>query len=508
MSGWWEQLDEVEALQSIYGEERFSFRVDGLVGVGEEEDCLVERLRGLEPGPRAWSMTCQIDIEVEVPCGEIGISRGDESVSGAAVVATVKHVPPVRISVFMQPGYPEHDRPTFQVSSCWLDNAMTSRIEEELDAWEVDGSPVVFACCEHVRCMLVESGSLYSRQSIQVSSDDAVRLLLQYSSVRDGDLFTDGMHTCSICYEELPGSRFTVLHCGHYFCTLCLQSQLHCHITEGDVDAIRCANIECRDMLEPHEVKALVDADMFERWQDVTLTKFLSAMPDAAYCPRCSSVSIEDTEDNSADCPKCFFVFCTLCEEGRHPGIECVGPETKLEILRKKAAGGGRTAVAELRRKEQEYQSLIEIKKTSKSCPACGMAIHKVQGCNKMICASCGCFFCYKCGADISDVGYDHYKDGKNCVLFDYEEILRWERQWDMLGGHEQPREPAGLPPPPQHHTRTFCPNCGQCNFRIAENNHIHCWSCAQYYCSRCRQILPRRRSGAHFGKGGCPQHG
>jgi len=244
MSGWWEQLDEVEALQSIYGEERFSFRVDGLVGVGEEEDCLVERLRGLEPGPRAWSMTCQIDIEVEVPCGEIGISRGDEGVSGAAVVATVKHVPPVRISVFMQPGYPEHDRPTFQVSSCWLDNAMTAQIEEELDAWELDGSPVVFACCEHVRCMLVESGSLYSRQSIQVSSDDAVRLLLQYSSAREVDLFTDGMHTCSICYEELPGSRFTVLHCGHYFCTLCLQSQLHCHITEGDVDAIRCANID------------------------------------------------------------------------------------------------------------------------------------------------------------------------------------------------------------------------------------------------------------------------
>eukprot|EP00889_Picochlorum_renovo_P003171 jgi/Picre1/30201/NNA_005570.t1 len=429
MSGWWDQLDEVEALQSIYGEDRFSFHVDGVLGEEEVEAGLVERLRGLEPVPNAWSITCEIDIEVEVPCGGIGISRGDERVAGNAVVATIQHLPPVRVEASMQPGYPDQGGPRFRVSSCWLGDAMTSRIEEDLNAWELDGSPILFACCEHVRCMLVESGR--DLQSIQVPSDDVVRLLLQYTSARENDLFADGMHTCSICYEELPGSR---------------------------------------DMLEPHEVQILVDTDMFERWQDITLNKFLSAMPDAAYCPRCSSVSIEDTEDNSADCPKCFFVFCTLCEEGRHPGIECVGPETKLEILRKKAAGGGRSAVADLRRKEQEYQNLIEIRKTSKSCPACGMAIHKVQGCNKMICANCGCFFCYKCGADISDVGYDHYKDGKNCVLFDHQEILRWERQWELMGGREQPAE-AALPPPLQHHTRTYCPNCGQCNFRIAENN-------------------------------------
>lgn len=506
MSGWWDQLDEVEALQSIYGEERFTFHVDGVLGDGEEEVEVsqIERLRGLEPVPHAWRITCQIDIDVEVPCEGIGISRSDERVAGNAVVATIQHLPPVRVEVCMQPGYPDHLSPIFGVSSCWLGDSMTDRIEEDLNAWELDGSPILFACCEHVRCMLVESGG--DLQSIQVPSDDAVRLLLQYTSAREDDLFNDGMHTCNICYEELPGSRFTVLHCGHYFCSSCLQSQLQISITEGHVESIRCADVDCRDMLEPHEVQILVDTDMFERWQDITLNKFLSAMPDAAYCPRCSSVSIEDSEDNSADCPKCFFVFCTLCEEGRHPGIECVGPETKLEILRKKAAGGGRSAIADLRRKEQEYQSLIEIRKTSKSCPACGMAIHKVQGCNKMICASCGCFFCYKCGADISDVGYDHYKDGKNCVLFDHQEILRWERQWELMGGQEQPPEAALAPQ--QHHSRTYCPNCGQCNLRIAENNHIHCWSCAQYYCSRCRQILPRRRSGAHFGRGGCPQHG
>ena len=191
-------------------------------------------------------------------------------------------------------------------------------------------------------------------------------------------------------------------------------------------------------------------------------------------------------------CPKCLFVFCSLCMEGWHPGeragregrgadgvgnaersrflsrdcsrhtsaatrahllrarwpapprpagTQCVSAETKLAMLRRKMAGGGRAAVEELRRQEQELLSVAQIEvgraggagagagardacaflqvapvpapprsprspnahstslhartqKMAKKCPRCGMATQKAEGCNKMACGGCGAYWC------------------------------------------------------------------------------------------------------------------
>lgn len=66
------------------------------------------------------------------------------------------------------------------------------------------------------------------------------------------------------------------------------------------------------------------------------------------------------------------------------------------------------------------------MQKTAKSCPVCGMAIQKQDGCNKMVCGACGAYFCYRCGAAIS--GYEHFQSGA-CVLFEMDDIMRWEQQ-------------------------------------------------------------------------------
>ena len=57
------------------------------------------------------------------------------------------------------------------------------------------------------------------------------------------------------------------------------------------------------------------------------------------------------------------------------------------------------------------------------------MAIQRSEGCNKMTCTSCGKHFCYKCGQVITS--YDHFGEGK-CILFDLDEIMRWEAQMAM----------------------------------------------------------------------------
>ena len=52
------------------------------------------------------------------------------------------------------------------------------------------------------------------------------------------------------------------------------------------------------------------------------------------------------------------------------------------------------------------------------------------------------------------------------------------------------------------------CPACGQPNYRIANNNHVSCWSCTGHFCALCRAVLRRGQGAAHFGPTRpCRQH-
>jgi len=54
------------------------------------------------------------------------------------------------------------------------------------------------------------------------------------------------------------------------------------------------------------------------------------------------------------------------------------------------------------------------------------------------------------------------------------------------------------------------CPSCRQMCYKLANNNHIRCWSCGQRYCHLCRKTVRRgAETAAHFspGLGKCRQH-
>ena len=58
---------------------------------------------------------------------------------------------------------------------------------------------------------------------------------------------------------------------------------------------------------------------------------------------------------------RCYFAFCSLCNESWHPASSCVSLETQLAIMRQRLAGR-RDDVEALRRKEGEMMSLARIK--------------------------------------------------------------------------------------------------------------------------------------------------
>lgn len=112
---------------------------------------------------------------------------------------------------------------------------------------------------------------------------------------------------------------------------------------------------------------------------------------------------------------------------------------------------------------------------------------------------------CYKCNADITDEGYDHFSS-QSCALFDKEEVEAWERENGagafMMRGAGGEFQVGGT------FTIKLCPVCRQRNLKEGKNNHIRCWSCQRHFCAHCDSVVRSAREHFRPGvKGGCKQH-
>ena len=251
---------------------------------------------------------------------------------------------------------------------------------------------------------------------------------------------------------------------------------------------------------------------LYERYEKLSLERGLDAMADLTYCPRCEHAVLEDEDgDHCAQCARCLYAFCSLCREGWHPGSTCLNPERRLQVLESRARGAGDGGGDEAHRKHREAvadaMAHRYVEREGKRCPTCGAGVVKSEGCNKMRCGNCDAYFCYKCGDAV--IGYEHFREGGKCSLFDAEAIAGWEREMNaglaVAEARERDAHVAGL-----RVDQSRCPACRQPNFKLGGNNHVGCWSCGQHYCHACRSIVRRgAATRVHFGAGAgkCRQH-
>ncbi|KAK1438310.1 hypothetical protein QVD17_04117 [Tagetes erecta] len=498
------QEDEVLAMEAIYGENIF----------------ILEKYNGLR--------TFQIHIYIEAPeeltittklNSSQNLNADANNSEGFSYSFQVKYIPPIILTCVLPKSYPTHLPPYFTISVQWLDSVKISSLCSMLDSiWEEQhGQEVIYSWAEWLHTSAIsflgfDNEIILGPSGVEhqgdpralsgcISPDVDVPSLKSYNEKQRLENFLKTLQECCICFGEFAGAEFIRLPCQHFFCEKCMKTYADVLVQDGTVNKLSCPTTKCGGMIPPGLLKRLLGEEEFEKWESLTLQKSLESMSDVVYCPRCETPCIED-EDQDAQCSKCFFSFCTLCREKRHVGIMCVTPEMKLRILQGRQTSTQMTDKQRQREQDMihELLSLKEILRDAKQCPSCKMAISKTEGCNKMVCENCGKYFCYRCNKAIS--GYDHYRDGV-CELFPQEEIRNWEEQMNMNLRQVQGQliQDALLLGDRGH----SCPQCGQINLKVGNNNHIFCWACQGHYCYLCRKVV--RRGSQHFGPKGCKQH-
>ncbi|XP_051219176.1 uncharacterized protein [Lolium perenne] len=499
------QDDELMALEAIYGDDLTELENKGALRYFQI--CIRYELRdGAEVCARFHSVNrTGDDGRCTDDCTE---EHEEDEPNDFSYSCNFEHLPPLILTCLLPQSYPSKEPPYFAITAKWMDGPNVSQLCEMLDTiWaDLPGEEVVYRWVEWIRAssllhlgfdtkitlgLDVPMHKVDNRAiSRSLSLESVIPLMLSYSSKKCYQVFLEDLHVCMICLNESKGSNFIKLPCQHMFCMKCMETLCRMHVKEGTLFQLVCPDTKCSGSIPPYLLKRLLGEEEFERWDKLTLEKALNSMSDVVHCPRCAIGCVED-EDNNAQCPKCCFVFCSVCKDPRHPGKLCLTLEEKLQ--RQQASGKMAT-----RGMVEDMISVKLLYSNARSCPKCQMTISKTDRCNKVVCSSCGQTFCFRCGKAII-AGYAHFSG--RCDLFHHKEkdTTDWGKLLEQLETRNRVRtekQPVG--------STIKCPKCRQKIYKD-DDKYIFCWSCQASYCTLCKkQVQFAGKQSEHWGSQDC----
>jgi len=199
---------------------------------------------------------------------------------------------------------------------------------------------------------------------------------------------------CAICGDDHPVEEtYHYERCLHSYCLQCLTRYYSTRILDGDVLSISCPDTHCDTEVTPSEIEAVVEKDLFDKYNQFLRQAKMKLEPDSRWCPKpdCDTIVKGNAETQECRCTNsdCGFVFCFTCSLQWHPDISCDELAKRQKNL-----------------KDKKRVDKWKKKHKTKPCPMCRADIEKDKGCNHMSCSSCTHQFCWLC---MRKYTADHY---------------------------------------------------------------------------------------------------
>ncbi|RIA88863.1 hypothetical protein C1645_773831 [Glomus cerebriforme] len=202
---------------------------------------------------------------------------------------------------------------------------------------------------------------------------------------------------CSICCDvttKFPSSITSKCNHEMLVCNSCVEKHVSANIEKGNFQDIKC--LQCIEILDYHDIKRIVNDELFQRYDVLLLRQTLSKMKDFRWCkrPNCGWGQIHNGGDDAPiiTCKACGAKSCFTHDVPWHEDSSCSEFAKKLS-------------------KDTEANQAYYDSHT-KRCPKCEMPIEKNDGCEHMTCL-CHYEFCWLCLADYDMIrknGNEHHE--------------------------------------------------------------------------------------------------
>ena len=212
---------------------------------------------------------------------------------------------------------------------------------------------------------------------------------------------TEPTKMCKVCYLKISTQQFiSFKRCGHSFCRECVKQVFEMNIAASKTN-IQC--LRCSAQVSPYEVMSVVGHELFQKYLDFSLRRYLACLPTVRYCPApdCTYAYILE---NVSHCEEKYFVcarddcgkeYCYECKRPWHPMKTC--EESQAEIA--------------VNIPEDAIPPEALNRMNAKKCPVCRATIEKMAdgSCNQVHCVCCGEDFCWLCGKKVTEMHYLRY---------------------------------------------------------------------------------------------------
>jgi E3 ubiquitin-protein ligase RNF14 len=200
--------------------------------------------------------------------------------------ATVRHLPPLSLTIQYHDDYPSLSPPAFILSCCFLSKSKLTQLCQLLDNYPfTNGEVCVFEWTDAIKTDLITDISL-TQDDYTLPDKADPRAVTSCSSERISRIFHDLIEYDRERDDEEFRHHLQI--CGHFYCRPCLDSHVRFSLEKGHFgERLCCPQSQCQQALLPTEIKDVIrDPQVYERYERVTLQHGLEAMKDILWCPR------------------------------------------------------------------------------------------------------------------------------------------------------------------------------------------------------------------------------